>query len=125
MSESIPPLLYHGRPMKLDPVDEPLSALKERMAKGQPIYAKLEPGDGTRYELIVTHLPHYGTLVARIDYGVERVRGVYLGDHFPARELVPMCGPNPWTRTFLDWWLHALLGMPPRAPETEEETDDE
>lgn len=111
--EALPALLYHGKPMEPEPINLRLSEIYPRLATGQPIHAVLEPGDATRYELVIMWLLHYGYFVARIERGDDTPRGVYLAEHYDIEELLPL-GSNPWTIQVFDWWIRIALGMPPR-----------
>lgn len=113
-------LKYHGTPMKVEPRNISMDSARATLRNFQPVYCVLEPGDGTRYEVVVMYMRGYGYMFCRVDRGEDKVRGVYLSDHYHPDELIPAAGRNDWTLVLLDWWLRQLLGMKPYQPTPEE-----
>jgi hypothetical protein len=46
-------LTYHGKPLRADPHGITLLELAQALNAGQTVQLYLEPGDGTRYDLII------------------------------------------------------------------------
>lgn len=98
----------------------PINVSIERAAawfnKGHAVFVTLEPGDATRYDLLlVQHVSPYGFIRS---WGTSQVVTVirYSGGHaieadnfkWPYSgpwDLDNLGGKNAWTRALIDWWL--------------------
>ncbi len=121
-------LLYHGRPMRLAPTrilclqahgpldaDEPTDAdILGLLTEGYAVFVQLEPGDGTRYGLLLTaDLYADSECLTVVRIGVPNGRALFVG---PANEgaalqpdeCMPLARSNEWSRVFFAWWLNEL-----------------
>lgn len=115
-------LAYHGRAMKFEPTrilclqafgpldgDEPEGAdILGLLGDGYTVFVELQPGDGTRYGLLLTGAPGR--------FSVMRVGGHSTGAITVEREVLTtaaMCEPlapfNTWSQEFFAWWVNKLL----------------
>ncbi len=114
-------LVYHGRPMAWTPsrvrcihggtvlaADEPeggpLSRLRQivgLLRDGYGCVVELQPGDGTRYSLVL--LPLHDGFLAGLT-GTRRIGSprAWFGKPFVFED------ENPWTAAFISWWASAL-----------------
>lgn len=129
------PLFYMGRALNAYNVTPPLAAIGEQLSVGQPVVAYLEPGDGTRYTLmivpirgvmpIVNLLYHVGLPSSRtpsersmqtkgalmlIDLTNHRQHPVLRGGlEAVCDELYEFAPSFAWTRRVLAWWLTEFI----------------
>lgn len=126
--ETAPSLLYNGQPMRFKPTrvlclqshgplvsDEPEDAdIPGLLDDGYSVFVELQPGDGTRYGLLLTSGAG-GITVVRI--GAWGAGSALLpegdGSHIAADDCLPLAPRNEWSRVFFAWWLTALLGARP------------
>jgi hypothetical protein len=115
-------LLYHNKPMQAGACTPSLDRIVSALKGDEPVMVLLEPGDATRYTLLLVptwarevrgQLAHYGVpedeahrylLVTKLD-----------GDHsgqmaWASKDVGPWDLPfdNEWTRELLTWWLRSL-----------------
>lgn len=114
--------LYH-RPdqpaMRFEPMNVPIARAAHWFNLGKPVFVTLEPGDDTRYDLMLVrnNAPHariatWGNqdvvTVVRYRGGhaieADNFRWPYEGEHV----LENLGKTNAWTRTLLDWWLEVF-----------------
>jgi hypothetical protein len=116
----------HGQPMNPEPIGATLSAKAALLDAGETTYVHLEPGDGTRYELLLVPMwaPHVNAaallylppacarasiLVLNVldEHDVGGAVVTRRGSYTRLRE----CGAfaAPWTRTLLEWWFERHL----------------
>lgn len=115
-------LEYMGRPMRLEPTEviclqshgplespEPRDAdILELLNDDYAVFVELQPGDGTRYGLVLTGNSERFTVMrvgSRSEGAVTVARGITLT---PAI-CTPLAPSNDWTRVFFAWWLNALV----------------
>lgn len=113
-------LLYNGKPMKWAPKrvlclqahgpldgDEPdHTDILALVALGYSVFVMLEPGDGTRYGLMIVGNGEQ-VVVTRVG---ARSRGAVvarLGFGLPERDCAVF--GEGWTPTFLAWWIAGLV----------------
>lgn len=119
-------LTYNGRAITLDRCDPPLEDIATAVTDGRPVYVVLQPGDGTRYDLMVSPLPVSGTrglagwrpsevvAMVAVTYLREDAEGAYRTalvrvDRDPATHQFAALHPNPWTGLLLTWfWAHVV-----------------
>ncbi len=119
-------LLHHGREMNRHPINMTFSRLVSLLRRGETCHVVIEPGDGTRYELLI--VPQNNGLVkldgvsfdslfvVLIDPDMHTGKGTILttpkavGSKI-ARDLRPTIS---WTATLLTWWLTDLLAATQR-----------
>ncbi|KKN88120.1 hypothetical protein LCGC14_0251920 [marine sediment metagenome] len=120
------PIEYQGKPMTFDPTNISVLRVVQLLYRGTPQVVILEPGDATRYVLLLVPL---GTGIAPYlgDYGIlSRESNQYLfvsklageeclGTWIPfgqdrvvrTHNVVPLSN-NEWSRQFLAWWFTSL-----------------
>lgn len=131
MATSTQDLEYHGRQMEAEPSNIPLSGVVHQLRDGRTVYVCLEPGDATRYDLLIT--PFSGI---RGNNQGPRNEGLPTWnpdeEHFVVSRLVDMrplhsaviwrdcwdgehialarygVGVNEWTHELLSWWFARL-----------------
>jgi hypothetical protein len=130
-----PPLLYNGQPMKFKPTrilclqaqgpldsDEPDDAeVCTLLLDGYAVFVELQPGDGTRYGLLLTtgfaadrkQTVGAGINVTRIGAIADGSLIVPFGKPPTPKDCIPLAPSNEWTQLFFAWWLTALLGERP------------
>lgn len=106
-------LEYKNKPMCWKPVNtaNPDFILRYSMTS---CYIHLEPGDGTRYELIVSHTMGEALVVQRVIGGDAMGTPAQLYSHSDINEikqrLLESGGyANPWSLEFISWWLEELI----------------
>jgi hypothetical protein len=116
-----PELVFHGKVMKWKPANMTVDHLMYELRTRRAVHVQLEPGDGTRYDLVVTWAPAIAGafyLTAR-DAGdflhVTRVIGgdliysMLFGEASIRPAHMPIANGNEWTAVVLAWWLDELL----------------
>lgn len=126
-------LLYHGKPLKTEPRNTSLHEVAEMLEYGRAVSVHLEPGDGSRYDLLL--VPLWATDVRSLaqQFEDESIREKSVMYVFDARKhesvvgaaierggyygsLQTLAAGNEWTMTFLEWWferqLWPLIGAP-------------
>ena len=120
------PIEYQGKPMTFDPINVSVLRVVQLLYQDTPQVVILEPGDATRYILLLVplgtniapYLSDYGIpsrestqylfvskltdeecLGTWIPFGQDRVVGTY--------NVVPLSN-NEWSRQFLAWWFTSL-----------------
>lgn len=107
------PAFPHGRILTPIPRNIPLRVVKANLRAGQPVFVILEPGDMTRYDLVLGYMQGYGYYVVRLEHGADFPKAVYLCENYDPSELAPLTNGNTHTGWVLDWWLRGVLGMKP------------
>lgn len=94
------------------------------LRRGEVVQGYLEPGDGTRYDLVLTpvgegapHAPQPGLIVSRMVGG--RVLGCAVlwdwtsePNEFQIEEAAAkLCNGNEWSMKLLAWWITELLAF--------------
>ncbi len=119
-------LEYHGKEMNPFPTDTSLTSLVHDLMVGRSATVELQPGDGTRYELLL--VPMWENTVRLVGWGAEdsynglvavRLRGgypagasiVFLNRPNAVNELSRLSGDNDWTATLLEWWFQHLAAL--------------
>lgn len=116
-------LRYHnGRAMQWEPVNRSGDDLVQDLGRGFQCFVQLEPGDGTRYDLLLTwpaarlerEAFHLSASEARYTMLVIRLRGgdvagatLYGSMNYGAVKAI--ASGNEWTAAFLEWWLEELV----------------
>jgi hypothetical protein len=114
------PLMYHGRPMRWEPVNVGERNLVEMVRFDSAVHVQLEPGDGGRYNLLLT----WGVLIKE-EFFLDSAyaRKCVLVTRFETDATINGCilynvekpwyteklGSNTWTQVFLSWWLDGLI----------------
>lgn len=124
---------YRGKPMHWAPVGVNEDNFLNSIANQDTVCAVLEPGDATRYELIISPASvanavlRYDRDTARDLLIVIRVRGgdpvgvAIVGEH-QLYTIRSFCDNNTWTNMFLTWWFKVLFEkLKEPDPETREE----
>jgi len=125
-------LRYHGdRAMVWDPINVDREFLLDTLRSGRQAHVVLEPGDCSRYDLLVTWLPTLsnehgfgvfrlaaddakdGLLVTRVRGG--QIVGTALVGWFNHGGVRAIADGNEWSAEFFDWWCSELIGL--LAPE--------
>lgn len=111
------------RPMIAEPVNVPLWKMARILVEGRPVVAILEPGDATRYTLLITPVwagevrEHLGSLGILEDSAAEYLHISKLDDLGGNESwfAAPRTGSwdleyvrNEWSREFLSWWSRQL-----------------
>lgn len=120
-------LEYHGREMKVEPTNMRLADVVQRLdGDGLPVVVNLEPGDATRYVLLLTpcwstwmqnELGCFGIpsddswmLVTKVDQSGP-MASVWIpleGGELGLWNVEKLSNKNKWTATILRWWLEEL-----------------
>src|SRR3990167_10204085 len=89
--------------------DEPLDGLDpfRLLADGYTLFVQLEPGDGTRYGLLLTSGAH-GINVMRVGAPSDGSVRLSLDRTMRPEDCIALAPGNEWTRTLLAWWLNKL-----------------
>ncbi len=117
-------LEYHGTPMAFQPTrvlclqahgpleaDEPEDAdILELVTAGYSVFVQLEPGDGTRYGLLLSRTAD-GLSVMRIGDVGDGATTVIHGRPVGQLECSPLAPYNQWSRIFFAWWLNRLCAL--------------
>ncbi len=113
----ITPLLYNEKPMTWNPTNVGVDLLLTRLRSKRMIRVILEPGDMTRYDLVLGFEQMlFGTrstfVAIRCSSSGDPIGTVIL-DATPrtlkSYEMADMSANNEWTAEFLAWWLTGLL----------------
>lgn len=118
-------LLHCGRLMSSDPIvyGSPCSISMLRAVlfhnKTAAMQFALEPGDATRYNLVIARLKQgssEGWLITILDGGLNKITGsavLWTPNAYEIGEAaLALCGGNIWTQHLLDWWLKELFQVP-------------
>lgn len=101
-------VLRYGRvPMRREPINISWAGLIERMRREDAVRVVLEPGDGTRYDLVLARVG--GALFLTRYVGGDSA-GTELVNEWSAATVARIlsCG-NSWSEQLLAWWLRELL----------------
>ena len=114
-------LSYQGSMMSAKPLNVSLTELARRLHQGEPAVVILEPGDATRYRLLITSCWAQGIRNELADVGIPaRATNEYLlvtkfdghlGDAWFASATVEdfdVPVSNKWSCALLAWWLRLL-----------------
>jgi hypothetical protein len=122
---------YNGRPMEFVPINVLPSRMLQLLHQGTPQVVILEPGDATRYTLLLLPLDLGDNVSAHLDsVGIppnscdEYLFVSALSDQLSRGEWLPF-GPgrtvgtydlvnistNEWSREFLAWWFTELYKL--------------
>lgn len=119
-------LTYNGKPMTFDPINMDVERMIQLLHQGTPQVVNLEPGDATRYDLLLLPLNlDVGLYLG--NHGIEpHTYGGYLFVSWLSDEVCPgtwvpfsvdmmvdvwdVAGlsNNGWSRQLLAWWLTSL-----------------
>ncbi len=123
-------LLYFGREMVREPTNMTWLDMIARLRMGQQVAVILEPGDASRYTLLITwalsveQAFYFGDsasdalLVTRVIGG--HILGSVLFGWMNYGAVVGIAQGNEWTGKLLAWWLEAVLAeLSPPALERE------
>jgi hypothetical protein len=113
-------LTYHGKPLRADPHGITLLELAQALRAGQTVQLYLEPGDGTRYDLIIAPVLRDEGIIDTLLVGRTTGKG---GD-FRAGALLPnfdsampeychaeverLANGYAWSLHLLMWWFGKL-----------------
>ncbi len=119
-------LLYNYTPMKVDPINRPMEEVRKLILARKPQVVILEPGDKTRYLLLLVpltesvvgqHLHDFGIaperayeylFVSRLN--AKRSTGVWVPTNYPVRpDQIRCLVQNLWTEKLIAWWLTELF----------------
>lgn len=113
-------LEFNGKPMDYMPINIGFEQAAEVFTiLGKPITVVLEPGDATRYELMLVPHGKWSKLTcwSPSDFVVTVVRYVsgeaveadtFRWSTFGYHDLTNLGRNNQWTRKFLAWWLESF-----------------
>ncbi len=115
-------LRYGGKRMMIEPINVPMHHVVDTLRGGGVIVVILEPGDGTRYRLLLTPCWASGVKGELEDVGIlpgaaERYilvtkfdghEGVAFFSYPGAGTWDMTCVENDWSRELLTWWLNLL-----------------
>jgi hypothetical protein len=97
--------LQAGGPLDADePPDTDLFSL---LRDGYAVFVELQPGDGTRYGLLLTSGAH-GINVMRIGALSDGSVRLSLDHAMRPEDCTALAPANEWTRMLLAWWLNEL-----------------
>lgn len=108
-------LNYGSNSMTREPVNQSFgSTLRQLEPYRSSTYVVLEPGDGTRYDVIVTRVDRQSFYVSRIVGGdLLNTDPVLVQAHMHEKELkaaiTPLIQGNAWTAMLMTWWLAELF----------------
>lgn len=105
------PLTRYGQEMTPEPMNTRIHLVQIALHQGVPIRAVIEPGDATRYELVVTNLFTRGIIVTRIDGTHSTTVHLDGMDANTREDLIPLCNRNHWTQEVLYWWLTIAMDV--------------
>lgn len=112
-------LRHFNRVMHWGPANIGPDVLLQLLHQGMQVHVQLEPGDGTRYDLLLTWLPAVrtafhlgdeardGLLVTRVVGG--QVVGSAVYGWFSYGAIARIANGNEWSAELLSWWLDELL----------------
>jgi hypothetical protein len=114
-------LLYHGKPMKFAPTrvlclqsfgplasDEPADAdIFRLLSDGYSVFVELQPGDGTRYGLLLTSGAN-GINAMRVGSPSDGSVGVTVDKTLTTDDCRALAPGNLVSRVFFAWWLNRL-----------------
>lgn len=114
-------LSYHGKELRLEPINATMGVIAAELLKGHPALAILEPGDATRYEVIL--VPCWSSNI-RLGLASQGIRPTETDDYLLCAKLNGNTGTffatehvqeydietihNEWSCHFLAWWLRNL-----------------
>lgn len=119
-------LEYHGRPMAFDPINTTIEKVVQLLFRGTPQVVALEPGDATRYTLLMVPLgndvaPFLDSVGIPPESGGNYLFVSALSDQLSRGEWLPFgagltvgtydlanISENPWSQEFLAWWFTTL-----------------
>ena len=123
-------LTYHGRPMAFAPVNVPVLHLIQMLHVGSPQVVSLEPGDATRYTLLLlpltlgeigAHLDAIGIPTSEADrylfvskLSCDECPGTWIPygpDVTVSAHHVTELSTNEWSRELLSWWFTGLYRL--------------
>lgn len=67
------PVRIHGKYLNYEPKNLPIDFAVRYFDKGEPVFIRLEPGDATRYDMLLTPLTHPSAVKICPTYGVHPV----------------------------------------------------
>ncbi len=125
-------LLHGGKPMTFEPINTTVEQLITGLLCGEPQAVVLEPGDMTRYTLLLVpltgdgvapHLSGIGVPESEVStylfvskLGADPCRGafvpMYPGYTVSAHSTAPL-SDNTWTQELLAWWFTRLYALLP------------
>lgn len=104
--------------MRREPSNIELAQAAAWFNKGKPVFVTLEPGDATRYDLLLVlhgesaRIPTWGdqTIATIVRYrGGHAIEADNFRWPYEGRWVLDNIGKtNEWSRTFLDWWLQVF-----------------
>lgn len=98
--------------------DEPASAdVFALLAEGYSVYVELQPGDGTRYGLMLgAGVDGIASItVMRIGAAADGSVLLEADRELTAEDCRPLAAMNLWSRELFAWWLNGLRALHPRA----------
>lgn len=119
----MPEKLMHGSSeMQVEPINIPLTEVAQLLKEGDPVVVILEPGDATRYRLLIVpcwscsvggRLGDIGIPLGKeTDYLMVTKFDNYGGNMFFATEHVQHWDAealeNEWSRDLVTWWVRRL-----------------
>ncbi len=128
----LPELEYHGRQMSVQPLDLELRDVAWMLNVGTAVTVRLEPGDATRYELLLVPMAgpfikignysaedtESGLIVTRFVGGTPEGTGIVLLNRLEAESSDEMIDvqfsewvSNIWSMRLLNWWFCCLKIM--------------
>lgn len=113
---------YAGKELSLEPINISMDEVVKELQHGETVYVILEPGDATRYELLITPLwgwqrrmvplgeqkPWRWLLVTRMNQSENNHPSIRIQRGFWIGELEPLTRNNIHTHAIFAWWLCKL-----------------
>jgi len=107
--------------MEVEPVNISMEEIATRLITDElPVEVSLEPGDGTRYDFIITRLNLFNIFhVSSIDVrhwllvnrfvGGNLIGSTVIESSYPSVGIALISNNNNWTGIFLSWWFEELF----------------
>lgn len=122
-----------GRPMRAEPLNYTLAQVRAMLTEDKaPVLVRLEPGDATRYDLLLVpvnayyvreHVRHLGLTAEHaprwlwvIDTCAENRCAIVPFDGLTTAAHLRGISGNAWTQRFVAWWLAVLFHARDDAP---------
>lgn len=95
--------------MKFNPVSQDIETLVVQLQHGMGRHVVLEPGDSTRYDLVITPTIHDKELCVTRLIGGDPVASILVHPHSGDYEFSKLANSNNWTWELLKWWFYGLM----------------
>lgn len=124
---------YFGKLLNPEPSNFAMRKLVEALTQfSVPVYVQLDPGDSTRYDLLITPLsgiladvggatglpywgPRHTLLITRLTSSAKPLASAVVCPDIFAGELDEVANGNPHTLAVLSWWINCLFAAIAKA----------